>query len=127
VGLSYEGDQGQVAVIVEGFWLRVYGDPQEAAQVAFFGRDLYGSAVALRLDAEPLWGIPVLWQVGGLVDLRGADTALSSELTWRLDGDTRLLGGAQVFTPALQKRHYLRLGTAYDQNDQVYIGLEQGF
>lgn len=127
LGLSYEGDQGQVAVIVEGFWLHVFGPAAQARQIAFFGQDLYGAAVALRLDAEPLWGIPVLWQVGGLVDLRGADTALSSELTWRLDGDTRVLGGVQLFTAALRRGDHLRLGTAYDQNDQVYLGLEQGF
>lgn len=126
LGLSWERGQGEVAVTAEGLWLRAFGAPRGEA-VALFGDDFFALAAGLRLDLELLWGVPALFQVGGLVDLGRGDTILSPQLTWRLDEDTRLWGAAQWFVAPGGEGRSAGIGALADHNDQIGLGLEQGF
>lgn len=129
LGLSYEGDEGEVALLIEAFWLHVFsreGDGREQRPL-IFGRDFPGLSFGARIDLEILAGVPVVVQAGGIVFLARYDYILSPQVLWRLDGDTRVFLGAQIYEDPPGEDKRLTLGGLFDTNDQAFLGIQQGF
>ena len=129
LGLSYEGDEGEVAVLLEGFWLHVFSRPSDGPdeRPLVFGHDFPGLSFGLRVDLEVLWGVPLVVQAGGIVFLARYDYVLAPQLVWRIDTDTRMFVGAQIYEDPPGRDKRLTVGGLFDTNDQVFLGIEQGF
>jgi len=128
LNLAWEGDAGEFAVVLEGVWLHVFDGPTSAQERIFlFGNDFRAIAGGLLLDLEPMAvALPLSFQLGGLVDLDGADAVLSASASWKLSGQARLGVGVQAFTPPLGGRETLSLGGLFDPNDQAWVSFELG-
>ena len=129
LGLSYEGGEGEVALLLEGFWLHVFERPDDGREERplIFGRDFPGVSFGVRVDLEPLANVPLVIQAGGIVFLARYDYVLSPQLVWRFDGDTRAFVGAQIYEDPPGRDKRLTIGGLFDTNDQAFLGIEQGF
>jgi hypothetical protein len=129
LGLSYEGDEGEVALLLEGFWLHVFPNPSDGREERplIFGNDFPGVSLGLRVDLEILYDVPLVLQAGGIVFLARYDFILSPQVLWRVDGDTRVFVGAQIYEDPPGRDKRLTLGGLFDTNDQAFLGIEQGF
>ena len=130
LGLSYEGFNGDVVVVAEGFYQRVFTRPDDA-QLLAIDRDFYGGALVLR------------WGLGSLVRLRetrwqdlsfqmatfyaavGRDLVVAPAVSFRVNERLEVSSGCLVIQSFNRSR--ASLGDALGNNDQCFARLNTTF